>query len=147
MRITPLQKLIAIVFALGFGYLVGDYYHLFAGEPMYAIQGRIRLEGKPLNQGMIQFFPIESDHNKSAGGIIRNGEYAVPQQFGLPPGRYQVHVTSLLPEEIIGNAVALTEGKEDLVVEERVPERFNIHSEIYIDLTKGEVLELDLDLK
>lgn len=147
MRITALQKLMGIVLAVGFGYLVCDYYHLFADEPMYALQGRIRLEGRPLYKGTIHFVPIEADHNKTAAGTVLNGEYTVPQQYGLLPGRYQVQVSSLRHDDIMRNAIAKTNGDESYEIKEEVPERFNLQSEIYVDLTKGDVLELDLDLK
>lgn len=147
MRITALQKLMGIVLAVGFGYLVCDYYHLFAGEPMYALRGRIQLEGRPLYKGTIHFLPIEADHNKSAAGTVLNGEYTVPQQYGLLPGRYQVQVSSLRHDDLVKNAIAKSNGDDDYEIKEEVPERFNFRSEIYVDLTKGDVLELDLDLK
>jgi len=147
MRITALQKLIGIVVAIGLAYLVCDYYHLLAGEPVYSLQGRICLRGRPLPKGTIHFIPVESEHNKNAGGTIVNGDYVVPKQYGLAPGKYQVQVSSLRYQEVARMLEAQRDGEEVVEIKEEVPDRYNAKSEIYIDLTKGDVLEMDLDLK
>jgi len=147
MRITALQQLFGLVMAVGLGYLVCDYYHVFAEEPLCPLQGSIRLAGRPLTKGTIQFIPVESEINKGAAGTIVNGSYVVPKQYGLAPGKYQVQVSSLRHDEVAKKISAQLEGEEIAELTEDVPDRFNAKSEIYIDLTKGDVLEVDLDLK
>lgn len=147
MRITALQKLFGIVIALGLVYLVCDYYHVFAGEPLRPLRGSVRLEGRPLAKGTVHFIPIESVYNRSAAGTIANGEYVVPQEFGLAPGKYQVQVSSIRAEEITRALESQLNGEEAAELREEVPDRYNAKSEIYLDLTEGGVLEMDLDLK
>ncbi len=147
MRISALQKLVGFVFAIGLAYIVGDYYRVFGEEPLYGLHGRVRLDGRPMTKGMIQFFPVESDNNRGSGGEIVNGDYVVPDQFGLPRGKYQVYVSSLRANELAQAAEARINGDEAPALKEEVPERYNVKSEIFIDLTKGNLIEVDFDLK
>lgn len=147
MRISTLQKLFGFALAMGLAYIVGDYYQVLGGENLYPLHGSVRLDGRPLTKGMIQFFPVESDHNRGGGGEIINGDYVIPDQFGLPRGKYQVYVSSLRGAELAQVVEARLNGEEPSELKEEVPERYNAKSEIYIDLTKGNLLEVDFDLK
>lgn len=57
------------------------------------IDGRITLDGLPLESGHIQFTP-QASGGVSGGAIIAQGIYRLETQKGLPPGKYHVQIFS-----------------------------------------------------
>src|SRR5437879_2607640 len=58
-----------------------------------AVSGRVILEGQPLKSGSIHFEPLDGQDTTGGSGI-ENGEYHVPRQNGLKPGKYLVQLTA-----------------------------------------------------
>jgi hypothetical protein len=56
-----------------------------------SISGTVKLGGKPLAEGDIQFIPIEGTSGPDAGAEIRDGKYKVVQK-GLAGGKYRVSI-------------------------------------------------------
>ena len=54
------------------------------------MQGKIVLDGKPLDRALIVFIPISIEGARQSGSLVMNGEYQVSEQDGLMPGRYRV---------------------------------------------------------
>jgi hypothetical protein len=92
------------------------------------ITGTVTFQGKPLDHGMIQFFPAEGQSTFS-GSPIENGNYRLPPEFGLAPGKYTVRVNS--PE---GNAPA---DLEVGVFTERIPAKYNSESTLSAEVKEG----------
>jgi hypothetical protein len=64
-----------------------------------ALKGTVTLAGEALDEGSIQFVPIESGSAWRAGAMIVDGKYAIPREKGLPPGSYRVMISSgVVPE-------------------------------------------------
>jgi hypothetical protein len=63
-----------------------------SGEPRQklGVQGKITLDGKPLDQALIVFIPISIEGARQSGSLVTNGKYQVDEQVGLVPGRYRV---------------------------------------------------------
>src|SRR5712692_7793236 len=57
------------------------------------VSGTVTLEGSPLKQGMVRFVPLDKQDTES-GSPITDGEYKVPQDKGLKPGKYLVQISS-----------------------------------------------------
>jgi hypothetical protein len=57
-----------------------------------AVSGKVTLDGKPLDSGMISFRPAAGTSANSSGGQITDGSYVLPAQKGLKPGKYLVTV-------------------------------------------------------
>jgi hypothetical protein len=66
-----------------------------------AVEGNVTLDGKPLQDGSIQFCPIEGTTGPTAGAEILNGHFSIAREEGLLPGTYRVEV----------NAMGKTQGK------------------------------------
>src|SRR5262245_24328187 len=62
-----------------------------------AVSGAVTLDGTPLEAGSIRFDSSGGQKVVSSGALIKGGEYYVPQEKGLPPGKYRVQITS--PDE------------------------------------------------
>jgi hypothetical protein len=60
------------------------------------VQGAITLDGKPLENGAISFRPAPGSMGHSAGGKIVNGEFRLPANHGLKPGKYLVAIQSFM---------------------------------------------------
>src|SRR5216117_2334724 len=57
------------------------------------VSGTIKLKGQPLDQGVIDFTPVESQATKG-GAVITNGSYKIPRALGLLTGKYHVTITA-----------------------------------------------------
>src|SRR5690349_10561579 len=59
-----------------------------------AIDGEVKLNGAPLDDGSIRFATAGAGKLCTAGAMIKDGKYHVPQAKGLPPGTYRVEINS-----------------------------------------------------
>jgi hypothetical protein len=61
-----------------------------------AVSGAITLDGKPLQTGTIELYPIESTKGPSSGGVVEGGRYQIPIEKGpMKSGTYQVRISSM----------------------------------------------------
>ena len=103
------------------------------------VQGTITLRGVPLDQGAIEFRPIEKKGGVSSGAVISNGEYAIPIDKGLPPGKYRVMIfsaaadTSPAPSGPPGSSPM--GGPRPTI--ERIPPQYNVASKVIVEVTDG----------
>lgn len=65
------------------------------GDGRQRITGRVTLDGQPLAQGAINFRPAPGVSANSSGGPIKAGQFELPADRGLVPGRYMVTVTAM----------------------------------------------------
>lgn len=95
-------------------------------QPEGIVQGEVRLDGKPLPDGNISFFSVD-DRHAPASGTIQDGKFSVK----VPVGKVRVVIHSL---QIIRPANLPDEGD----ARERVPEKYNINSQLRHDVVPGE---------
>jgi hypothetical protein len=115
--------------------------------PRQAVSGSVSLGGKPLESGMIQFQPTSANETTAAGTAITSGRYAIPENEGLVPGKYQVMITGVLapPAEV---KVGLPgEGRPTLPAKELIPTKYNSKTELAAQVTPGGPNRFDYDLK
>ena len=55
------------------------------GLDRHRVKGTVTFQGKPLDQGSIEFSPADGQGTIS-GGSITNGHYDLPADHGLEPG-------------------------------------------------------------
>jgi hypothetical protein len=102
------------------------------------VSGVVTFQGKPLDQGMIQFYPAEGQATFS-GGEIKDGRYMLPPEFGLAPGKYHVRINS--PE---GSVPA---GSVEMVaVKERIPAKYNSETTLTAEIKESEENEFDFEI-
>jgi hypothetical protein len=77
--------------------------------PRQAVYGKVTVDGKPMERGVISFTPdTQASNPVTGGGVIADGAYAIPREQGLTPGKYKVSITasdaptSLAPGEAPG---------------------------------------------
>jgi hypothetical protein len=99
-----------------------------------AVSGEILFKGQPLDQGTIQFIPVDGQDTTS-GSLIAAGKYAVAKKDGLKPGRYTVVISSgdpkvhAPPDELPGAPFP--------VAKERLPKEYNTQSKQVAEVKPG----------
>jgi hypothetical protein len=63
-----------------------------SGPPRAAVAGKVLVDGQPLVEGSISFFPTEGTAGPSAGGVIHDGQYQIPRAQGVVVGRNRVEI-------------------------------------------------------
>ena len=145
MTATLFLRLLGLMTSLGFGYLVFDYADP-SEEVTHAVAGGIRVEGRPLEKGVIRFVSMADSKPRGAGAFVKNGEYAILKENGLLAGKYLVQISGIGPEE--ANQAIRAGGGEFAKLRDPVPARFNRESEIYVEVAAdGSLLGFDFDLK
>ena len=108
------------------------------GEPnplgRRAVQGVVSFQGKPVDYGAITFLPEDTQRGVSTGGKIEGGKYTIQQSQGLPPGAYQVMISS--PDRGQQTKVEEMPGDVRILAAERIPKKYNLETTLKIDVPK-----------
>jgi uncharacterized protein YcfL len=115
-----------------------------SSDPMgrQAVSGTVLFKGQPLDQGRIQFVPVEKGPTES-GAVIENGKYSIKRDNGLVPGAYKVSVWSydqkgakVRSDELPGESGA-TQYKE------RIQAKYNVRTTLTTEVKKDGSNTLD----
>ena len=105
------------------------------GPAAPSLKGKVTFDGVPVASGNIVFLPEQSEGRKAAAAI-EDGNYVVPAEEGLLPGKYRVEVSWHKPTgRKIPSAdpgIMMDETKEV------IPARYNSDSTLTADLAPGE---------
>ncbi len=75
------------------------------------MHGHVKLDGQPLDEAAILFVPFDGNRKKTGAGIVA-GDYRLPSEHGLVPGRYRVEVVDNPP---------LGPAEQSMILEQRSP--------------------------
>lgn len=109
------------------------------------VMGTVTLDGQPVADGSITFFPIGATSGPSAGGMIVNGQYHIQQAQGPVIGDNQVQFNGV---KKTGKMVKDRFGTE-MTQEQTVPlfpDKYNIQSKEQVRIEAG-VNSHNFDLK
>jgi len=112
------------------------------------VTGKVTVDGQPLENGAISFFPADGK-GPTGGGIIEDGEYLVQMPLAdADPGQpRRMKVTISAPKVVGMKKLYNTEQSlERPVTAESLPPRYNAKSELTIDVKPGSN-EQNFDLK
>jgi hypothetical protein len=100
-----------------------------AGSPdgRQAISGTVTLEGQPLDQGQIMFFP-EEGQDTVGGAPVLNGKFKIDSKQGLKPGRYLVRLTAGDGKTPNNEEAGAPGGSTNIVSVDRIPDDWGIRS-------------------
>jgi hypothetical protein len=100
-----------------------------------AFSGTVTLDGKPLDQGTVEFVPVAK--GLLSGGVIASGKFDVPADKGLTPGTYTVRVYSAdAPSGDASNADAGAPGAGGYpMAKDRIPPKYNSESTQTAEIT------------
>jgi hypothetical protein len=113
-----------------------------------AIKGTVKLKGEPVDDGMIDFFPMSGNEETKSGAQIIKGAYKIPAEFGLLPGKYRVSISAgdgrtranASPDQPPGPTGA------NIVSKDRIPKEYNIESKQEVDVTEKGPNEFNYDI-
>ncbi len=111
----------------------------------FEVSGQVRLAGKDLDQGTIEFRPEGSGRDKvGSGTTIKAGKYAIPKEKGLPPGKYDVLVFSAA---VTGPPPAEElPGESNVVYPERIPAEFNTSTTLKFEVKASGTNTFNVDV-
>ena len=109
------------------------------GEPnplgRRAIHGKVTFEGKAVDYGAIQFEPDDPQHGVNSGAMIEDGTYQIKVSQGLPPGSYQVKISS--PDRSQQQKVEDMPGDARTFAKERIPTKYNLKTTLKLEVPKA----------
>jgi hypothetical protein len=95
----------------------------------------VTFEGKSVDYGGITFQPDDLQHGVSSGAMIENGKYQIKASQGLPPGAYQVMISS--PDRSQVEKVEEMPGDARTFAKERIPTKYNLKTTLKLEVPKA----------
>lgn len=118
------------------------------------VQGHVNLNGKPLEDGDISFYPVAGTTSAQSSTPIKSGAYRLSKEWGLTAGTYQVRINAY--REPADKSKMLSGGALDKPPEtpgipsreQFLPKKFNTDSTIQkLVVTAGQAtIKQDYDL-
>ncbi len=113
------------------------------GKQYQALSGTVTVDGAPLKNGLINFFPV--GEGTAAGGQIKDGTFELGIESGPTPGNYRVEITGSRPT---GKKEFDIDLKQEVDVEEQfLPPRYNLKSELTCEVVAGGENKFDFPLR
>ena len=111
------------------------------GPPQAQVNGTVTLDGKPLDTGVIHFYPQSDAGGPSASADVKDGRYQL--QTGIGPMKVVVNANKVFGKRKMYNTPdsPVVEDIRDVL-----PERYNMKSELKAALTPGPN-EVNFELK
>ena len=109
-----------------------------------AVSGKVSFQGSPVPEGAIQFCTDSASPVVSGGAMIRDGQYQLPREHGLGPGKYLVRITST---ERIDNPDKAKNEMAPFFTRERIPAKYNTQSELKVVVEADKPTEFNFELK
>lgn len=142
-RSEPSHKIRRLGGWAGMGFLVLVVAGCGDGLPNKAVSGTVTWKGQPLDRGTIELVPADGQ-GVPIGGIIQNGRYEFLRTPGVPPGVYQVRISSRKgtrrPSRVPDADMA------DPTVKEQLPLKYNVKTELQAEVKTGGGNTFDFDL-
>jgi hypothetical protein len=104
-----------------------------------AISGEVKLNGVPVDSGSIRFSSTGGQKLFASGAVIKDGEYHIPQEKGLPPGTYHVEINA--PDTKAPKvSVRLAPGEplSPPTAPDRIPPDYNTESKHTVDVSASD---------
>jgi hypothetical protein len=120
-------------------------------RPREPVSGTVTFEGKPLDNGTIEFQPSSAAEAVAAGGTVAQGRFAIPKDAGPVPGKYRVAIYDQANTATTGSAegggpVAATR-KSLAELRGAIPPRYNSATELTADVKAGGPNRFSFELK
>lgn len=110
------------------------------GPARVEVEGRVVLDGIPIDGAMIVFAPV--GEGVSAAGMIVGGRYAIASEMGPSLGEYWVRINPVEPE--LGASVLA--GESHPVSAKRVPDIYQREGALRVRFTEPLKQQFDVEL-
>ena len=108
-----------------------------SGPQLAEVSGTVQLDGQLIEEGSIQFIPVEGTTGPGAGGVIRNGNYLIAREKGVTVGMNRVELRAFGKTD---RKVVDPTGRPGAMTEERVqvfPPAYNDKSTVVKEIQAG----------
>jgi hypothetical protein len=114
-----------------------------------AVEGAVDFDGQPIAVGQINFIPEPGTAGPTAGSAIDAGEYSVPAEQGLKPGKYRVEISARRATAGKTQTFNAVTGGMDAAntFESYIPPKYNAKSELTADVKVEGPNRFDFHLK
>jgi hypothetical protein len=109
------------------------------------ITGEVKLKGQPVEDGVINFAPLDGQSTKEGAQIVK-GKYRIPKEKGLTPGKYRVAIYAGNGLSGEGNASPDSPNAGKLFSRERIPAAYNEKSKVVEEVKEGEPNKFDYNI-
>jgi hypothetical protein len=109
------------------------------------VEGRVTFDGAPVPEGKISFIPLPGTSSPTAGATIKDGDFKVPRDKGVRPGKFRVEIRAIrdsgktMRDDLSGETIAKKEAY--------IPKRYNDASELVAEIAPEGTNRLEYDLK
>lgn len=117
-----------------------------SGPKKMGVTGTVVFDGKPLEDGMITFEPVDSKLAQSGGATIRQGAFEMPPERGLLPSEYKVSITQNIGQTMELDAAP---GEPSSIEKQPIPPKYNVQTTLTrtIESSGDNVFEFNLEAK
>jgi hypothetical protein len=115
------------------------------GPVRHEVTGEVVFRNQPLDEGLIEFHPLDGQGSKSGASIL-NGEYHIPRDKGLFPGRYRVVIIGGDGTSGGGQAEPSAPRPGATPGKERIPPAYNQKSNLIREVKQGERNQFDFTI-
>ena len=112
------------------------------GPNYSAVKGRVTVDGKPIESGLVEFEPVDRNSQSPKGGVITNGDYSAE----VPPGEMKVKITAMRSTGVKKKRYDTPDSPVDEITEQFLPKKFNEETELKATIKSGKN-DLDFLLK
>jgi hypothetical protein len=108
-----------------------------SGPERAEVSGIVTLDGQPVKEGSINFFPTDGNKGPEAGGEIKDGKYHIPRAQGPVLGRNRVELRSFQKS---GRRIQDPTAPQGTLTEEITnvfPPQYNRESTLVKEIQKG----------
>lgn len=118
-----------------------------SGPPRGSVQGRVTLDGQPVDGATIVFLPTKDTRGPAIGGAVKGGSYAIPAVQGPVVGWNRVEISGLRRKTgKMFQPPLVPPGVQAEETVEAIPARYNKESTLTVEVKAGKN-QLDFPLK
>ena len=120
-----------------------------SGASTLPVSGTVKLDGVPLDQGVIQFEPQPPGGKAvNAATPFKDGKYQFPAGAGgLLPGTYRVSISSVpSASATASDPVKAMEQASQAPPPDRIPKKFNVESKLQAEVKPAAANSFDFDV-
>lgn len=115
------------------------------------VSGTITLKGQPIADGAIVLFePLEGQDTAANATVAGGGQYAIPRQVGLKPGRYLIRITAgdgkTAVNPVDPDSPPGPSGGTNIMSKDLVPRDWNVNSKREVTVSKDSPNRFDFDI-
>jgi hypothetical protein len=137
--------------AVALGIAIAGCARPFDDLPRVPAAGTVTMDGRPLPEAVIQFYPLD-DASKTrtvgANGQVKDGRFSIPREDGPVPGKYRVSISHAELKTVTpkGQNKSIP-SRSNALGPEQIPARYNAKSELKAEIKPGGAEDLKFELQ